>query len=103
MFLYFFVLNDQFQILIHLLLKINLEIIPNPNDGVFNVKIEDVTSRDLEIELLDIQGRNLGIWKTQSAVGSVYFPIEKEGLTTGLYFVKIQDGAGVRVLKMIVE
>ena len=83
--------------------QLQIQIVPNPNDGIFNLKIEDEVKRDLQIEIFDIQGRRIGVWETESSSGVSFFPIEKSELIAGLFFVKIQSDLGVRVLKMVVE
>lgn len=82
--------------------RVQIQIIPNPNDGVFQLKIEDVTIRDLDIQIFDVQGRQIGKWNTQSGVGAKFFPIEKSTWAAGLYYVKIQSEEAVRTLKMTV-
>jgi len=82
---------------------VQLLIIPNPNDGNFNLKIDDVTSRALDIQIIDVQGRNMGTWNTQSVSGTTYFPIVRENYPSGIYFVKIIGEDGSRVLRMTIQ
>lgn len=83
--------------------QLQLQIVPNPNNGVFNLKIEDIETRDLDIQIFDVQGKIMGEWQTQSSNGVSYFSIEKNEWSAGLLFVKVKSELGVRVLKMIVE
>ncbi len=83
--------------------QLGLQIVPNPNDGVFNLKIEDEVARDLDIQIFDVQGRRVGEWQTQSSAGISFFPIEKGDWSAGIFFVKVKSELGVRVLKMVVE
>ena len=82
---------------------VQLQIIPNPNDGNFNLKIDDVTSRALDIQIIDVQGRNMGTWNTHSVSGTTYFPIVRENYPSGIYFVKIIGEDGSRVLRMTIQ
>lgn len=83
--------------------QLQLQIVPNPNNGIFNLKIEDEVARDLDIEIFDVQGRRVGEWQTQSSSGVSFFPIEKGDWSAGIFFVKVKSELGVRVLKMVVE
>ena len=40
--------------------QLQLQIVPNPNDGIFNLKIEDEVERDIMIQVFDVQGRISG-------------------------------------------
>lgn len=83
--------------------QLQLQIVPNPNDGIFNLKIEDEVARDLDIQIFDVQGRRVGAWQTRSANGVSFFSIEKSEWSAGVFFVKVKSELGVRVLKMVVE
>ncbi len=83
--------------------QLQMQIVPNPNNGVFNLKIEDEVTRDLDIQIFDVQGRIVGEWQAQSSNGVSFFPIEKGDWSTGIFFVKVKSELGVRVLRMIVE
>ncbi|MFK7775764.1 MAG: S8 family serine peptidase [Saprospiraceae bacterium] len=83
--------------------QMQLQIVPNPNDGVFNLKIEDEIARDLAIQIFDVQGRGVGEWQTKSTSGVSFFPIEKSEWSAGVFFVKVKSDLGVRVLRMVVE
>ena len=83
--------------------QLQLQIVPNPNNGIFNLKIEDEVARDLAIQIFDVQGRRVGEWQTKTTSGVSFFPIEKSEWSAGVFFVKVKSELGVRVLKMIVE
>lgn len=83
--------------------QLQLQIVPNPNDGIFNLKIEDEVERDIMIQVFDVQGRIMGKWQTKSLTGVSFFPIEKSEWSAGVLFVKVKSELGVKVLKMIVE
>ena len=83
--------------------QLQLQIVPNPNDGIFNLKMEDEVGRDLAIQVFDVQGRRVGEWQTKSTSGISFFPIEKSEWSAGVFFVKVKSELGVRVLKMVVE
>ena len=71
--------------------QLQMQIVPNPNNGVFNLKIEDEITRDLYIQIFDVQGRIMGEWETQSSNGISFFPIEKNEWSAGLFFVKVKS------------
>ena len=83
--------------------EVKLQILPNPNEGVFNLEIEDEISRELNVTIFDLQGKSLGNWSLQSEVGKTFFPINKKELSQGVYLLKVESEVGVRTLKLIVQ
>lgn len=84
-------------------LDINAAIIPNPNNGLFNLSISDNTSRDLEVELIDLTGRVLERRLVRSNQGTTVQQIGNNNLTASVYFVKIRNENSVKVLKVVVQ
>ena len=83
--------------------NIKVQILPNPNDGIFNLEIEDDQSRELNVTIFDLQGKNLGEWNLHSEVGKTFFPINKKELSQGVYLLKVENEIGVRTLKLVVQ
>ncbi len=81
--------------------KINLDssikLFPNPNKGIFSVKIDKANIRDLSINVLDIFGKL--IYSTK--VNEANFVIEIPNLSDGIYFVKILNNEINETLKFI--
>ena len=82
---------------------VKVQILPNPNEGIFNLMIEDVSSRDLNIGLFDLQGKRIENWNLQTEIGKTYFPIHQSNLSQGVYLIKVESEVGVRSLKLVVQ
>ena len=50
-------------------LDIDASVLPNPNQGVFNLKITDIFSRDFQVDLIDLTGRVLENWEVRTSQG----------------------------------
>ena len=78
-------------------------VLPNPNEGIFNVRISDFSSRDFEIDLIDMTGRVIEHRLIQSLQGDTIERFEKASLSAGIYFVKIRNEDSVKTLKIVVQ
>ena len=83
--------------------EVKIQILPNPNEGVFNLMIEDEASRELNVGLFDLQGKRFENWQIQTEVGKSFFPIHKTNLSQGVYLIKVESEVGVRTLKLVVQ
>ena len=84
-------------------LDIGADILPNPNDGIFAIKISDVMDRIIEMELIDVSGRVLQRSNIQTTFGVTIYEIKNTPLTSGIYFVKLKNESSVKTLKVIVQ
>jgi len=84
-------------------LDIGADILPNPNDGIFALKISDVKDRILEMELVDISGRVLQRENIQTTFGITIYEIKNTQLSSGIYFVKLKNDSSVKTLKVVVQ
>ncbi len=84
-------------------LDFNVNIFPNPNDGKFNLTIESLESNDYEINLYDLNGRQLNYFSLKNISGTTNQVFDLQHLSEGIYFVKIKTQTGVLVEKIVVE
>jgi hypothetical protein len=69
-----------------------VSVFPNPNEGEFIVEINSVEfSKDARIEISDVSGKVVYSENVIITEGVTYFPISKFDLSSGTYFVKIQN------------
>jgi hypothetical protein len=69
-----------------------VSIFPNPNEGEFIVEINSIeSSKDANIEISDISGKVVFSENVIINEGVTYFPISKFDLSSGTYFVKVQN------------
>ena len=78
-------------------------IYPNPTTGVFNIATGNANFTELTISVFDIQGKE--VFNTIEKNNSSEFnkQINLEGLTNGIYYIRINTGAGVKTQKLIIQ
>lgn len=82
--------------------ELNVQLFPNPNDGNFRMKLDQMDFESLDLEIVDITGRRLYAEKIQPVSGKV----EKDfqlNLPYGLYFLKLGNGKANRVIRMTID
>ncbi len=80
-----------------------LQVIPNPNTGIFQLRMEGKLSGRYQVELLDLQGKKL-LEKSLSAQGELLVEdVDVRGLAGGLYFLRVGDTKGFVVKKLILQ
>ena len=77
-------------------------IYPNPNQGSFNVVIDNPISRNIDIMVFDINGRQIFDKRFRSEP-SFNEPINLGHIQSGIYLVTIKDGTNVLNQKVIVN
>ncbi len=81
---------------------IGINIYPNPSDGIFNVKFNNVWKGNIDIKVLDIFGRNQHQNILDNSSGNETHKINLSNNSNGLYILELnQDGK--RVVKKIIK
>jgi len=84
--------------------NLNLSLSPNPNNGIFVLKIDNVnTSNQLSFELTDIRGVIIQQEKLQPANGQIQYTFEQPNLPSGVYFLRMNDRKNSVVSKIIID
>jgi minor extracellular serine protease Vpr len=77
---------------------------PNPWAGGFvTLQLENFASSQLEIRLIDLQGRTLLNERLNPLSNYLEHPIALEGIAKGLYFLQISDTQGMHNIKLVIE
>ncbi|UTW63311.1 T9SS type A sorting domain-containing protein [bacterium SCSIO 12741] len=66
----------------------DINIFPNPNNGLFNIDIENSLDSKLKLQVLDAQGKVIHEQRLQGGSNNA---IDLSGTSTGLYLIQIQD------------
>jgi len=77
-------------------------IYPNPNKGEFTVSLNNPSSDKIEVALYDIRGRSVYA-KTYSATTSFNAPIRLDNVQSGVYLVRVKDGANSMTKKLVIN
>ncbi len=76
-------------------------IYPNPTNASFIISLNDYTSQDYTIEVLNLIGETIQVHDLSN--NSSNFKIPVENLPTGVYFVKASCGKNVVTKKVVVN
>ncbi|MCE9537929.1 MAG: T9SS type A sorting domain-containing protein [Bacteroidetes bacterium] len=80
-----------------------ISVYPNPTTGLFNITTSNANFTQLTISVIDIQGKE--VFNTSDKNYSVNYnkQINLEGLAKGIYYIKLNTGAGVKIQKLIIQ
>lgn len=77
---------------------------PNPLPGGFaTLQLENFAGSQLDIQLMDLQGKTLLSERLAPLSNYLEHPIALEGLAKGLYFLRLSDTQGMHNIKLVVE
>ena len=83
----------------NLWLESRINIFPNPNNGFFKIELNENVALPIQLEMIDLNGKFIfGLEKNETV-----FEINAEALPKGIYFLKIKNGQGVFLDKIILE
>jgi hypothetical protein len=80
----------------------NIEIHPNPNKGVFDIKIPNVRG-ELTIEISNASGMNIHSEKFMASETNISHQINLGNAPAGVYFVRISNGSGLSIKKVVIQ
>lgn len=78
-----------------------IKLYPNPAQEVAYIEFSTPTQESGQLELIDLQGRSLR--KESFPAGAQKIKLAKQGLSTGLYFVKVSYAGQTQVLRCLFE
>lgn len=82
----------------------NFNLFPNPSKGFSKITFTNQQSQNLEISIIDIQGKKLmDVFSGNLSEGQKELDIDVKSLHSGLYFVKVSTEFGMFIHKMWVE
>ncbi|HEX9827862.1 MAG TPA: zinc-dependent metalloprotease family protein [Flavobacteriaceae bacterium] len=80
----------------------NFKVYPNPNKGVFVIKLNTSLSRDINIDIFDLRGRKI-YHNYYREAGDFNENIKLNNVQSGLYLLHISDGVRMAIKKIVVE
>jgi len=80
----------------------NFDIYPNPNNGVFTIKMNTMFESEVDIIVYDIRGRRVYNRHYESS-SNFKEEIKMNSVQSGLYFIEVNNGSRKIVKKIIVE
>jgi len=80
----------------------DFNVYPNPNTGKFTLEIENITSEDFTLEIVNFLGQKV-FEKTLNPLSSEYsVQFDLSGYSKGLYFVKLQDTNTIKTERVVI-
>ena len=78
-----------------------LKIWPNPGTGIFNIRLEDAFSREVEIMVHDLNGKLVMQKEFNGVSGSLHTRIDLAGRAAGIYHLRVVDGDRILDRKLV--
>ncbi|MBC6993940.1 alpha-amylase family glycosyl hydrolase [Neolewinella lacunae] len=83
--------------------RLQLRVDPNPSNGPLRVSFHLERAGNVAIDVLDLSGRRLSrLYQGQLSAGNQSLPLRTD-LPAGLYFLRVEDGVGSAVQKVVVQ
>ena len=80
-----------------------ISVYPNPTTGLFNITASNANFTQLTISVLDIQGKEVFNTSDKNYSANYNKQINLEGLAKGIYYIRLNTGAGVKTQKLIIQ
>ncbi|HQV00981.1 MAG TPA: T9SS type A sorting domain-containing protein, partial [Bacteroidia bacterium] len=80
----------------------NLTVIPNPNNGSFNIRFNQNQTETITVRVVDASGKTIYKQQHQVNAGTVNLPLQIQ-TKAGVYTLQIQNKAGKQQLPFIIE
>ncbi len=77
------------------------EVLPNPSDGLFTLKMDLPTFASLDLTVFDVVGRQV-FASQMEATGAVQQPLDLRGLASGAYLLRVSNGEQWGIKKLVI-
>ncbi|MFN8237406.1 MAG: PKD domain-containing protein [Chitinophagales bacterium] len=84
-------------------LDLSFAVIPNPNNGLFEIKISSAKNRDYQLKLFNVSGQVLLNDAMKVRIGQNTKLMNVSGLEKGMYFISIIGEEGIATQNIIVQ
>ena len=75
---------------------------PNPNEGIFSLRVFMDEPQEIELRLFDMKGREIFLSKYEEVQELSELKVETENLPNGIYLLRIRAGRSSRFTKLII-
>ena len=83
--------------------KFAVSLQPNPSHGIFLVNISGVRDQNVDIQVIDLQGKMVYKYASKSLSNTLIRKIDLSSLSKGTYVIKIQAGKEQKVEKIVIQ
>lgn len=77
----------------------NVLLFPNPTEGTLNLQFTELSGTAFEVELYDIQGRQVNAWAENTSNGTFQLDISEQA--TGLYILRFSNGIHTQLFRVV--
>ncbi|HSI91409.1 MAG TPA: T9SS type A sorting domain-containing protein [Adhaeribacter sp.] len=81
----------------------NLNIFPNPGNGILNIQLEKTNGSPVSLTLSDALGRQVYTQKEAAPAGAFNKQLELHNLPKGVYMLQVQTGDNMSVRKIVID
>jgi subtilisin-like proprotein convertase family protein len=83
--------------------NINLNVYPNPSNGVFTLNVNTTDVNELDIKVMNIQGQVVFVKNNFDNVSTINEQIDLSDNANGIYFITVTSDKGIVTSKIIVQ
>jgi sugar lactone lactonase YvrE len=81
-----------------------LKTYPNPNNGIFQVAIKNLTGQTIELSIFDMLGNEVvHSWENNNSNSSILKEIDLKNYPKGMYILQVGDGKSIITNKLVVQ
>lgn len=80
-----------------------VQVYPNPNEGNFQVELNDANGQYLDLELVDLNGRTVLAQSFGQFQNRFATLVNAQQLTAGIYLLRLRTDEGVALRKLVIE
>jgi hypothetical protein len=80
-----------------------LNIYPNPTNGVFDITINNATFSEVLINIVDVQGKEVYHTSAKIVTADYNTRVDLAGLAKGIYYIKLITDTNVMIQKLVVQ
>ena len=83
-------------------LSSGFEVYPNPGSGIFQFKLENISSKDFQVEVFNAQGQLIRTEQLSTTAQST-FVLDLQGKKAGMYWVVLKSGEQILRKRIVLE
>jgi photosystem II stability/assembly factor-like uncharacterized protein len=83
--------------------NVSFRIFPNPASGSMTIELNTERSLPVTAQLLEISGKIAGSWSFTSGIETLHYPVNLDGIQSGIYILKLSIGDVISFNKLIVK
>jgi len=80
-----------------------VRVLPNPNNGAFDLILNTSQQQDLRLRLMDVRGKQIVSKDLRAGVGENRVSFAQDKLPSGIYILQLEGASQSRSLKVVVE